>query len=174
MVNTVMVNTLTGRPRVAHSILYSAFTIACNKSADMATSSKSSPAFTPQSRILNGWKEIARYLNRGVRTVQRWERELGCPVRRPKNRGRSAVIALSEEIDGWIRSTTSGRQDESDVTATLKKRVTQLERENERLRAALERAQRGEVALTPEQVNPPAIGRTPLPPSVACPRTRNP
>jgi len=27
--------------------------------------------------LLNSWKEIAAYLNRGVRTVQRWETERG-------------------------------------------------------------------------------------------------
>ncbi len=31
--------------------------------------------------VLNSWKEIACYLGRGVRTVQRYERDLGLPVR---------------------------------------------------------------------------------------------
>ena len=52
--------------------------------------------------ILNGWKEIANHMGRGVRTVQRWE-HLGCPVRRPAGRPRSAVFAVSEEIDEWLR-----------------------------------------------------------------------
>ncbi len=51
--------------------------------------------------ILNGWKEIADHLRRGVRTVQRWE-SLGLPVRRPRRKDRSAVCALSEEIDEWV------------------------------------------------------------------------
>jgi hypothetical protein len=53
-------------------------------------------------RILNGWKEIAAYIDRGVRTVQRWE-SLGLPVRRPKGSDRSAVLAFSDEIDMWLR-----------------------------------------------------------------------
>jgi predicted DNA-binding transcriptional regulator AlpA len=53
-------------------------------------------------QILNSWKEIAQYLNRGVRTVQRWESELGLPVRRPRGRRRSAVIAMRSEIDQWL------------------------------------------------------------------------
>jgi hypothetical protein len=53
--------------------------------------------------ILNSWKEIASYLNRGVRTVQRWERDLGLPVRRPRGHDRSAVIAIPEELDNWLR-----------------------------------------------------------------------
>jgi len=30
--------------------------------------------------VLNSWEEIAAYLERGVRTVQRWEQELHSPV----------------------------------------------------------------------------------------------
>lgn len=56
----------------------------------------------PQNEILNSWKEIARYLDRGVRTVQRWERELHLPVRRPRGKRRSAVLALRREIDAWL------------------------------------------------------------------------
>jgi phage terminase Nu1 subunit (DNA packaging protein) len=41
--------------------------------------------------FLNGWKEIANYLGRGVRTVQRWE-EMGMPVRRPSKSSRSSVV----------------------------------------------------------------------------------
>jgi hypothetical protein len=55
--------------------------------------------------VLNSWKEVAVYLGRGVRTVQRWEMELGLPVRRPHGRSRSAVIALKPEIDRWLANT---------------------------------------------------------------------
>lgn len=55
-----------------------------------------------QQGILNSWKEIAQYLGRGVRTVQRWEAELGLPVRRPRGKRRSAVIAVSVELDRWM------------------------------------------------------------------------
>ena len=59
--------------------------------------------------ILNGWKEIANHLGRGVRTVQRWE-QLGLPVRRPKGSDRSAVLALCEELDEWVRSCATHRE----------------------------------------------------------------
>ena len=52
--------------------------------------------------ILNGWKEIAQHLGRGVRTIQRWE-AFGLPVRRPNYKNRSAVVALSDELDEWLR-----------------------------------------------------------------------
>jgi hypothetical protein len=55
--------------------------------------------------VLNSWKEIAGYLGRGVRTVQRWERHLGLPVHRPKGKNRSAVLAFPSELDNWLRNT---------------------------------------------------------------------
>lgn len=54
-------------------------------------------------RILWGWKEIARYLGLGVRTVQRHEVESMLPIRRPGEGDRSAVMAFSDEIDAWLR-----------------------------------------------------------------------
>lgn len=52
--------------------------------------------------FLSGWKDIAAYLGRGVRTVQRWESDLGLPVRRPRGKDRSAVVALPAELDDWL------------------------------------------------------------------------
>lgn len=50
---------------------------------------------------LNGWKEIAAYFARGVRTVQRWERELHLPVHRlPGPRGET-VFAFPSELSAW-------------------------------------------------------------------------
>ena len=54
--------------------------------------------------VLNSWKEIATYTGRGIRTLQRWERELGFPVRRPRGKQRSAVIGIRQEIDMWMRT----------------------------------------------------------------------
>lgn len=55
------------------------------------------------SSVLNSWKEIAEYVGRGVRTVQRWEAEMGLPVHRPRHHLRSPVVAIPEEIDEWLR-----------------------------------------------------------------------
>jgi Tol biopolymer transport system component len=54
---------------------------------------------------LDSWKEIARYLNRDVRTVQRWEATDGLPVyRRAEGRQKgSPVYAFTSEIDAWLR-----------------------------------------------------------------------
>ena len=53
---------------------------------------------------LDGWKEIASYLDRDPRTVMRWERELGLPIHRIESKGKSIVYALTEEIDAWLSS----------------------------------------------------------------------
>ncbi len=53
-------------------------------------------------RILSGWKEIASYIGRGVRTLQRYESQLGLPVRRPAGKDRSSVMAFSDELDQWL------------------------------------------------------------------------
>ncbi len=58
----------------------------------------------PRPIRLNGWKEIASYLDRGVRTVQRWERDGGLPVRRIGTGGGEVVYALVEEIERWLDS----------------------------------------------------------------------
>jgi len=52
-------------------------------------------------RLLNSWKEVAGYLGRGVRTVQRWER-LGLPVRRLGPGLRSPVLADARDLDRWL------------------------------------------------------------------------
>lgn len=54
--------------------------------------------------FLNSWKEIASFVGRSERTVQRWEKCYGFPVRRPAGRERSAVIALAAEIEAWTIS----------------------------------------------------------------------
>ena len=64
--------------------------------------------------VLNSWKEIAAYLGRGVRTVQRYERDLGLPVRRPRGKSRSAVIALTDELDAWLRNAPRNELDRLD------------------------------------------------------------
>jgi len=54
-----------------------------------------------QLQILSGWKEIANYLRKGVRTVQRYERELHLPIRRPAGTSSGTVIAIQAELDNW-------------------------------------------------------------------------
>jgi len=57
---------------------------------------------TEPPQFLSGWKEIANYLGKGVRTVQRYEWQMGLPVRRPAGKPRDSVIATKLELDAWI------------------------------------------------------------------------
>ncbi|MBU1339734.1 MAG: hypothetical protein KKD56_11795, partial [Acidobacteria bacterium] len=50
---------------------------------------------------LESWKEIALYLDKNIRTCQRWEKELGLPVHRLDGIDKSRVFAFKKEIDGW-------------------------------------------------------------------------
>lgn len=60
------------------------------------------PVELPQ--FLSGWKEIANFMGMGVRTVQRYEQDMGLPVRRPVGKTRGSVVAVRAEIDGWVKA----------------------------------------------------------------------
>lgn len=101
---------------------------------------------------LTSWKEIARYLARGIRTVQRWEAELGLPVRRPQGKKRGSVMALRHEIDEWLKACPvsiqeqigdlpqqlAGAEDDKESGAPH----SQLLQEFRRLRESLDRTQK--------------------------------
>jgi CheY-like chemotaxis protein len=53
--------------------------------------------------LLQSWKEIAVYMRRGVRTIQRWE-ELGMPIHRIGDGVRAPVFAFAGELDEWMQS----------------------------------------------------------------------
>ena len=74
---------------------------------------------------LESWKEIADYLRTSVRTVQRWEKGEGLPVRRHPHSKQDTVYAFQHEIDAWrvARSRGSPRAPiswESDIDAVRK------------------------------------------------------
>ncbi len=56
----------------------------------------------PRQDVLNGWKEIASYLGRDPRTVERWEKQRLLPVRRLPGSGRASIYALKSELDDWL------------------------------------------------------------------------
>ncbi len=53
---------------------------------------------------LDSWKQIAVYLDREVRTVQRWEKCEGLPVRRQFHVKGGTVWAFKHDIDAWFRN----------------------------------------------------------------------
>lgn len=111
-----------------------AFKIVQNGKGHSATNDGKNPAEnsdgiarTPQlvrpvpvhSGVLNSWKEIATYLGRGVRTVQRWEAELQLPVHRPRGKNRSAVMAFRAEVNDWLFRTPVECDNNKDGDALL-------------------------------------------------------
>ncbi len=60
---------------------------------------------------LDSWKEIASYLRRDVRTVQRWEKKEGLPVYRHQHDKLGSVYAYKVELDHWFKT----RQQEGNV-----------------------------------------------------------
>jgi TolB-like protein len=64
-----------------------------------------------QKDILNSWKEISNYLDRNVRTCQRWETELGLPVNRiDQNSEHSKVFAYKLDIDQWLEEKAGNKE----------------------------------------------------------------
>jgi TolB-like protein len=55
-----------------------------------------------KARRLESWGEIATYLRRDIRTVQRWEKDLRLPVRRLMIGKQGQVYAFPSELDKWV------------------------------------------------------------------------
>jgi TolB-like protein/Tfp pilus assembly protein PilF len=60
---------------------------------------------------LDSWKEIAVYLRRDVRTVQRWEKKEGLPVYRHQHEKLGSIFAYRSELAAWFK----GRQQHAAV-----------------------------------------------------------
>ena len=92
-----------------------------------------------QRRVLASWKDIANYVGKGVRTVQRWELIFDLPIRRPGDHGSNAVVAFTDEIDLWFGKRFKERVDGGSQSELqqLRKRNTELLAENKTLRRML-------------------------------------
>ncbi|MBL8292301.1 MAG: hypothetical protein JNN08_10725, partial [Bryobacterales bacterium] len=56
----------------------------------------------PRTDRIEEWKDIAGYLGRSIKTVQRWQKDLGLPVQRESLAGRVRVFAYASELDEWM------------------------------------------------------------------------
>ena len=92
--------------------------LATPMSQDAAAGDDRPRATAPEDR-LDSWKEIAAYLGRGVRTIQRWEQHEGLPVRRHLHSAKGSVYASRSEIDAWraSRSEVANEANETSDTA---------------------------------------------------------
>jgi two-component system, chemotaxis family, CheB/CheR fusion protein len=120
----------------------------------ISTASQSASALT-------SWKEIANYLGKGVRTAQRWERDLGLPVLRPIGKPSGFVSSSPSELDRWrARHWSQGKNQshgkkgngglKQELAATkeyLQSFTEALESTNEELQSANEEIQSGNEEL---------------------------
>lgn len=107
------------------------------------------------SNFLTSWKEIGQYLGKGVRTVQRWEREAGLPVRRNDHSSRRVVLAIPEELDEWARTRTRGPA--GPAAEALRREMSALRDEHSDLRKRVDAI---EALMTETLLQPPkAAGR---------------
>jgi tetratricopeptide (TPR) repeat protein len=73
---------------------------------------------SPQNGRLDSWKEIASFLRRNERTVQRWYRQSGLPVYHVHGAKRSSVFAYQSELEEWLNAGSPAsphEEDSSDV-----------------------------------------------------------
>ena len=90
--------------------------------------SDTSPGQPPVGRAgdrLESWKEIAVYLARDERTVRRWEKQEGLPVRRHVHQRQSSVYAYKSELDAWRQSRGVTPQD-NHLSASPQRRIDWL------------------------------------------------
>lgn len=85
----------------------------------------STESFLPKP-TLDSWKEIALYLNRGVRTVQRWEQALHLPVYRIGKSERGHVFAYRLEIDKWLETCARNPQYSAELTSDTVPGLTEI------------------------------------------------
>jgi CheY-like chemotaxis protein len=78
--------------------------------------------------VLTSWKQVAEYMGKAVRTVQRWERDLGLPVRRQGGTGKNAVVAHPEELQEWLRTSLQPQRGVDAKTQIREQELTRLRR----------------------------------------------
>src|SRR5688500_18049117 len=72
----------------------------------------------PPGDRLESWKEIAAVLNKGVRTVQRWERTEGLPVHRHLHDRQGTVYAFRSELEAWWANRSGALSAEAEAPQT--------------------------------------------------------
>lgn len=60
------------------------------------------PNTAPKDTRLDSWKVIAAFFGKDERTVKRWEKERGLPVRRLPGAAKGSVFAYTGELERWL------------------------------------------------------------------------
>src|SRR5215467_5555901 len=99
----------TNRSRMAQATLRDTMAISPKFTPELVRSTPEPQKSTAKeasrnSRKLSSWKEVAVYLGREVRTVQRWEKSAGLPIHRLLHAERGSVFAYTAELDRWLAS----------------------------------------------------------------------
>jgi tetratricopeptide (TPR) repeat protein len=116
------------------------------------------PEGTPLGERLDSWKEIAAYLQRDVRTVQRWERREALPVHRHLHDQRASVYAYRSELDSWRKGRRPSARALRPAAGTF---TVGRDRERAALDAAFDSAVAGRLRLV-SVTGEPGIGKTTL------------
>lgn len=83
------------------------------------------PAGTRRQR-LDSWKQIAQYLQRDVRTAERWAAHDGLPVHRIGGVKGRVVFAYADEIDAWLSGHRSDATVGREITVPTPRRTAQF------------------------------------------------
>ncbi len=95
------------------------------------------------SEVLSSWKDVAAHLGKSVRTVQRWEAELGLPIHRPDKRQQRIILAYPDELKHWVGAKlTTAKADGGDSHKRLEKNTSQLAAQMRKLQALSEALQK--------------------------------
>ena len=92
----------------------------CNAIATRVVTTGDESPENPTSTRLDSWKEIAHYLNRNVRTVQRWETLEAMPVHRHCHDAGHSIYAYKHEIDAWRLNRSQEKRPRLRVSAIRK------------------------------------------------------
>jgi TolB-like protein/Flp pilus assembly protein TadD len=85
---------------------------------------------TDSSDRLDSWKEIAAFLRRDVRTVQRWEKKEGLPVQRHHHDKLGSIYASRAQLTEWFHARQQARPAVAPQRATDKIKLAVLPLQN--------------------------------------------
>lgn len=95
------------------------------------------------SEVLSSWKDVAAHLGKSVRTVQRWEAELGLPIHRPNKRRQRIILAYPDELKQWVGvKLASAKPNGPNSHLQLERNTSRLAAQMRRLQALSETLQR--------------------------------